>query len=268
MRENGRGSGAGKSRRQLNPRIAEWLAAMDGDEADGEETAGGPDWDAWLAGLKAAGRIVKVDGILVDRAVLEQRFRCVPERCSPGAERGRSRCCCADLEVHLEALERLKIEHHCAALSRYLAPREPRLGLRGKGHLGCFWREEGLDLLSRPGGRCVFSRRDPKGRLRCHLHAFARSEGIDRNAVQPFTCRIFPLLLIDLGRNRLVLSVLARHNYKEFASLPPQRFPCLSDRSLPPIYESLGGDLDWIFGEGFAAALAGLARTPAGPRPR
>ena len=239
---------------KVNPLVRKWLGGLGTDES-----ADAPDWDAWRDELKASGRLLKVGRVEVDRAVLEQRFGCISGRCSPSTARGRSRCCCADLEVDLEPIEARALDRFAEPLARYLARREPRLELK-PGESGRFWCEEGSSMLRRPGDRCVFSRRDPQGRVRCHLHGFAREHGIEQNEVQPLTCRTFPLLLITMERGRVVLSVLARHSYKHVGSLPPGRFPCLSDPTLPPIYESMRGDLDWLFGPGFADELARLAQ--------
>ncbi|MGI5861346.1 MAG: DUF3109 family protein [Myxococcales bacterium] len=237
----------------INPLVKKWLAGLDVDDSDDA-----PDLDAWRDRLKEAGRLIKVGPVEVDRAVLEQRFACVPERCSPSEKRGKSRCCCADLEVELTRLEGRQLDSFKEPLNGYMAVEEPRLEV-APGGKGRFWREEDRAVLCRPDGRCVFSLRDDAGRIRCHLHAFARKQGVQLSEVQPLTCRVFPLLLIVLGRGKLVLSVLAKHSFREVGSLHPRRFPCLSDPTLPPIYESLSADLDWMFGQGFAGELARLA---------
>lgn len=237
----------------INPLVKKWLAGLEAD--DGDEA---PDWDAWRDRLKQAGRLLKVGPVEVDRAVLEQRFACVPERCSPSPTRGKSKCCCTDLEVTLTRLEGKQLDRSVAPLAAYMAHKEPRLGI-DPSCKGSFWRAEDRAVLCRPDGRCVFSLCDGEGRVRCHLHAFAREQGMPLSEIQPLTCRVFPLLLVVLGRGKLVLSVLAKHSFREVGSLHPRRFPCLSDPALPPIYESLSADLDWMFGQGFAAELARLA---------
>jgi hypothetical protein len=242
-------------RARINPLIKKWLAGLEEDGGDDD----GTDWDTWLTNLREGRRITNVGGILVDHAVLEQRFACVPERCSPALRHGNSRCCCTDLEVDLSKLERTQLEKNAQHLSRHLARREPRLELSGRARDGFFWSEEESTLLRRPEGRCIFSQLDPKGRVRCHMHGLAQRLGIDKSEIQPLTCRVFPFVIVAMDSDKLVLSVLAPHTYKEVGSLHPRRFPCLGDRSLPPIYESMGADLDWMFGEGFAARIAALA---------
>lgn len=237
----------------INPLVKKWLAGLSADDGDDA-----PDWDAWREQLKEAGRLLKVGPVEVDRAVLEQRFACVPERCSPSQTRGKSKCCCTDLEVELTRLEGKHLDRFAEPLTGYMARKEPRLGIAASCK-GRFWREEDRAVLCRPDGRCVFSLRDGQGRVRCHLHAFARKQGVPLSEIQPLTCRVFPLLLVVLGRGKLVLSVLAKHSFREVGSLHPRRFPCLSDPTLPPIYESLSADLDWMFGQGFADELARLA---------
>lgn len=239
---------------KVNPQVRKWLSNLGTDES-----ADAPDWDAWREGLQESGRLLKIGRVEVDRAVLEARFACVSDRCAPCAARGQARCCCTDLEVDLEPIEARALDRFAEPLARYLARREPRLELK-PGEAGRFWCEEDSRILRRPGERCVFSMRDPQGRVRCHLHGFAKRMGIEQNEVQPMTCRTFPLLLITMERGRVVLSVLAKHTYKYVGSLHPKRFPCLSDPTLPPIWESMRGDIDWLFGEGFADELGRLAR--------
>jgi hypothetical protein len=60
------------SSRKPNALVARWLAS------EGEDPAGGsaPDWTAWALGRMSAQEMIKVDGVFVDRAVLEQHFLC------------------------------------------------------------------------------------------------------------------------------------------------------------------------------------------------
>jgi hypothetical protein len=53
----------------------------------------------------------------------------------------------------------------------------------------------------------------------------------------------------------VLITVLQKTNYKLLGSLPPDRFPCLSDPALPPLLESMGATMDRLFGKGFARAI-------------
>src|SRR5664279_178055 len=107
----------------LNPLAARWLRAESSESDEGEP----PDWDTWLLRRMSQAEVVLVGGILVDRAVLRQRFACVSDRCAPGADRGRNRSCCADTFVSLSRAEDRRLESRGADLLGWMKAREPRL---------------------------------------------------------------------------------------------------------------------------------------------
>ena len=228
-----------------------WLG-VDDPVDDGESCE--DHFDCWLEEKEGGTGVVKVGRILVDEKVLKARFDCVPERCSPIRGRRNWRSCCTDVYVTLTPAEKRRLARRREDLGRYLAGREPRLECAGSG----FYLDEEGDSLCRPEGRCVFSLLDKRGRIRCHLHKFAKRQGIAQSDIQPYTCRIFPLLLILLDRGRILLTVLNKDNYKAFNTYTPKRFPCLADPSLPPLVESMASTLDWLFGKGFARELQKL----------
>jgi hypothetical protein len=237
---------------RLDRRIARWLNA----ESPESNLADAPDWDLWLLRRMSQGQILDVGGVLVDRAVLRQRFACVSQRCSPGQDRGRSRSCCADVLVPLSKAEDRALASRGLDLLGWLKAREPRLAqLEGR----AFYRQQGEPGLARPGGRCVFSQLDQRGRIRCRLHAYAKQAEVDRADLQPVSCRLFPLIVIDRGDGRVVLTVVASHTRQLVSAHPVNRYPCLSDESLPPLYQAMRADLDLVFGSGFARALSRAA---------
>ncbi len=69
------------------------------------------------------------------------------------------------------------------------------------------------------------------------------------------SCRLFPLIAVALPRGKVALTLVARRTYRLVGAFPQERYPCLSDSSLPPLAESMRVDLDWLFGRGFARAL-------------
>lgn len=232
----------------LNPLVAKWLRAKVPEAPQVEP----PDWYALLLKKMSDGEVTDVGGVLVDRAVLRQRFACVSERCAPGPYRDGSRSCCADVFVSLSRAEDERLASRGVDLLDFMKAREPRLMQReGRG----FYREAGELGLARPGGRCVFSQLDSRGRIRCRLHAYAKKARIDRSDVQPISCRLFPLIVVDRGGGQVVLTVVASHTRRLVGAYPHKRYPCLADSSLPPLYESMRRDLDWLFGKGFARAL-------------
>jgi len=231
---------------RLNPRVRRWLEDLQPEEGCGDGL------EAWVDELEAAGRFVCFGKLHVDRAVLEQRFACVSQRCAPGRPRGRWLSCCADLDLVLSPLELSQLEAHREPLLRWLAEHEPRFA---KSRPPAFWLDHSA-LVRRPKGRCVFSTLDEAGRIRCHLHAYAKAEGVPLDAVQPFTCRVFPLLLFVLGRGQLALSVLSERTCSLVGCYPPRYFPCLSDARGPPLVQGMAHELDWMFGKGFARLLS------------
>ncbi|MBN2493123.1 MAG: DUF3109 family protein [Deltaproteobacteria bacterium] len=249
--------GEGSRLSALDRRVRRWLDTPDPDEVDAGEAD--PAFDAWLLGRMARNAIFRVGDVMVDEDLLDARFACVPERCSPAVDRGKWKSCCADLTVYLTGRERRRIKRHAEALAKHLAKREPRLRKRitkwKKGKRKSFWLDSDGDALCRPDERCVFSRIDGQGRIRCHLHKLARKLDIDQTDVQPITCRLFPLVLVDMPEEKVLLTVVNAENHKAWGGKHPRHFPCLSDPELPPALESMGPTLDWLFGAGFAAEL-------------
>jgi hypothetical protein len=236
---------------RLDSDVRHWL---DLDEPEETGAAGGDQFDCWLERKESGEGIVEVGSILVDEKVLTTHFACVPERCSPVRGRRNWRSCCTDVYVTLSSDEKRRLARMREELGRHLSCREPRLECS----VDDFYLDKEGDALCQPGGRCVFSEVDGRGRIRCHLHKFAKLHNILRSEIQPYTCRIFPLLLILLNSGRILLTVLNKSNYKAFNTYSPKSFPCLADPSLPPLVESMADTLDWLFTKGFAHELSML----------
>jgi Fe-S-cluster containining protein len=236
---------------QLEPRVKSWLYGPEEeiDDDDSDEA-----FDRWLLKLKSQNHIFTVGKVMIDRALLETRFSCVPERCSPAGQRGKNRSCCADVYVYLTPKERARIKKHRNYLRDYLNPREPRLKrllLESKN----FWLDNDGDSFCRPGKRCVFSQIDKSKRIRCHLHPISKKLKIDQTDIQPIPCRLFPLVIVDMEDKNILVTVLNRKNYRAFGAKHPKYYPCLNDDNLPPLIKSMGPTLDWVFGKGFAKAI-------------
>lgn len=197
--------------------------------------------------------IVVIGKVLVDRRVLTQRFACVSSRCAPRSNRGAWRSCCADIDLMLTPAEARRLQRVSSPLLAYL--RRSGVALAGPDP----WFSPGSPIIRRPAGRCLFSCLDRRGRLRCRLHGFARHEGLERGQIQPINCRLFPLIVVDVGDGRVVLTVVSSTTHRLTGSYPASRFPCLCDGALPPLWHSMRADLDWIFGPGFARAVASAA---------
>jgi len=242
---------------QLNALVAGWLGS---DAVQEGPIAELPAWDTWLWKRMLNDEIVVVGKVLVDRRVLTQRFACVSSRCAPGRPRGAWRSCCADIDLNLSPAEATRLHRAQPRLLAFLR----RRGIELDGNDP--WLGVDSSTICRPAGRCVFSCRDRLGRLRCSLHSFARQAGLDRGRVQPINCRLFPLIVVDVGDGRVVLTVVSPTTHALTGSYPASRYPCLSDPALPPLWHSMRADLDWIFGPGFARVLAKTARASSAGR--
>lgn len=246
--------GSPKVRFELSCNYDRWLKAPE---------CGKPDIEAerafarWILGLMAKKQIRRVGPVFVDEAVLDARFSCVPERCAPGPGRGRFRSCCADIDLVLTPAERKSLLKIIRRLSSGLLRHEPRLAPNERGLVELF--DASGEVLRRPGKRCVLSAIDRRARIRCRLHAFAKRTRIPLHTIQPRSCRLFPLVLVNLGR-AVLLTVVHRQNYRAWQALHPSRFPCLSDPALPPLIRSMRVTLDELFGPGFASELQKMRR--------
>ena len=259
-----------KKRFCLSPSVRRWLVADDPEDC---EVSSQEHYDRWVAPRERGEKIIQLGSVLVDEVVLHTRFDCVADRCKPGAKSkstrpgtrkvGRKWCsCCVDVFVPVTVAERRRLGRMRSELAEYLHKREPRLRPEignGNGRVPAFWLDEDGDALSQPDDRCVFSEMDSKGRIRCHLYPFARKNKLAQEEIQPFTCRIFPLLVIQMERG-VLLTVLNKENYRAWETFPPWRFPCMADPKLPPLVKSMASTLDWMFGEGFAKTLQSYAK--------
>lgn len=224
---------------RLHPAVSRWL-----DEDSGGGTID-PEFERWLDQVEFAADTLRLGKIFVDAEVLKARFLCRPEKCAPWAGPDRWRCCCADVAVALEDSEKKRLEKRRPEIEKLLYPEHGRRSRR--------WFEGRGRLLGRPGGRCLFSSRDTKGRIRCLLYRVASEKNIDIARLQPFSCRLFPLVLVRLPRSRVLLSVVNRENHRFLGAPPPQRLGCLSQK--PRLARTMAGTLDWLFGRGFARLL-------------
>jgi hypothetical protein len=240
----------------MDPTVRRWLYAPNTDLEE-PDCAIEEYFNRWMVALMKANAIFDVGGVMVDRSVLTTHFSCVPDRCAPQPKRGRWRSCCADLDLPLTSGERFRLKRISRVLKETVGRFEPRLA-RLIAHQGrtsvTFWLDAD-GYLRRPKQRCVFSAIDDRGRIRCHLYAVSRAIGVAVNDLQPISCRLFPLVLVNLRRGRVLLTVLNRQNHTLWQAPAPNRFPCLSDPALPPLVDSMSSTLDWLFGKSFARTL-------------
>jgi hypothetical protein len=200
-----------------------WLAHGDVQEGD---------WAALVVRRANARALARASRFLLDLPALAQPFSCQSDECTPGMRGPRTRSCCADVAVALAPWERRALESALPALKEYLAPRDPR------------WRSgtppilDG-DSLRRPGGTCVFAVREARG-LRCGLQNYERRVRLPPGTLKPLPCRLFPLLLVDLGAGQRLLTAVSQGTAGLVETYPARYFPCLrGDPARPPLYRAL-----------------------------
>jgi hypothetical protein len=217
-----------------------WLADGDAPEAD---------WGGHLLRLALRGELGHAtDALLVDLPALARPFGCRTSTCTPGLRPPRTRSCCADVDVQLTADERSAITGALDEIAAHLRPHDPR------------W-AEGVpvpftsgDELARPGGRCVFARPTRTG-LRCALHEVEEATGRPRGALKPMPCRLFPLIVVDLGDGRRLLTAVTAKTARHVGLPPARSFPCLRDPgSARPLYLDARDTLEALWGrDGYLA---------------
>jgi hypothetical protein len=68
--------------------------------------------------------------------------------------------------------------------------------------------------------------KDERG-LTCGLHAVEDATDRPRGALKPLPCRLFPLVVVDLGEGQLLLTAVSRKLGERFGLPPSRLFPCL-----------------------------------------
>lgn len=190
-------------------------------------------------------------GLLLDLPALTQPYACRSAACTPGRRAPRALSCCADLEVTLMASEAAAITAAVPEITAVMADDPRWTGPDGPPDL--------FDgpALRRPGGRCALARDTPEG-LRCALHAVAEARGAALAELKPLPCRLFPLVVVDLGDGRRLLTALHRRTTRHLSAPPTGRLPCLGEG--PPLYVSERETLEAVFGADVWAALDRRAR--------
>lgn len=190
--------------------LQSWLAHGEAAEAD---------WGAYVTRLAMRDDLGSGgEGLLLDLPALAQPFACVSAACAPALRAAGTRSCCADLDVELTPQERAAITAALPEIAAWMAPRDARWGTPPEVFEG--------DRLLRPGRRCVFAAQDGTG-LRCALHVVEDASGRARGSIKPMPCRLFPLIVIDLGEDRLLLTAVSRHVARDVGLPPARSFPCL-----------------------------------------
>lgn len=190
--------------------LTEWLASGAAPEAD---------WPDHVRRLALRGELGwGAEGLLLDLPALRQAHACRPSGCTPGLRGAGARSCCADLDVEPTAAEAAAIAAALPEVAAFLAPRDARWADGAPA-----WLDGGV--FTRPGGRCVFAATGGHG-LSCGLHALEAQTGRARGALKPMPCRLFPLVVVDLGDDTVLLTAVHRSTGR-YTGLPASRFSCL-----------------------------------------
>lgn len=221
--------------------VGDWLAQGEAAEAD---------WGGHVTRLAVRGDLgYGGEGLLLDLPALAQPFACNSCACAPGLRAARTRSCCADLDVTLTPGERAAVTDALPAIAAWMAPRDAR------------WRDDAPetldgDTLRRPGGRCVFAAAGPTG-LACALHAMEDAAKRPRGTWKPMPCRLFPLIVIDLGEENLLLSAVTRRTAGPMGLPPARMFPCLrgDTTTTTTLVHSVGDTLAELWGEATARVV-------------
>lgn len=175
------------------------------------------DWAPHLLRLATRGALGDAGGgVMLDLPALAQPYGCDPVRCTPGLRERAARSCCADLEVTPDPDEAERIAAALPEIAAFLASRDPRWA---RGAPEVF--ED--DALRRPGRRCVFAVTGPEG-LRCGLQQLEASGG---PALKPLACQLFPLAVVLVSEDQVLLTAVHRSTATLLSSRPARVFPCL-----------------------------------------
>jgi hypothetical protein len=188
-------------------------------------------------------------GLLLDLPALGQPFACVSNTCAPALRPARTKSCCADLDVTLTPNERDAITPALPEVATWMTGRDPRWA---DGTPAIF---DG-DTLRRPSKRCVFAAQGPEG-LACALHVVEDASGRPRGTLKPMPCRLFPLVLVDLGEGRVLLSAVTRRTARHVGLPSATSFPCLrgdTTRDIP-LVESVEDTLVELWGKRTARGI-------------
>lgn len=216
----------------MSTSLESWLAH--GEVADA-------DWGGHVVGLANRGELgTGGSGLLLDLPALAQPFACVPTGCAPGLRAEGRRSCCADLTVELTPDEAAAIDAALPEVAAWMAPRDPRWGKGAPTTV-----EEGA--LLRPGRRCVFAVKDERG-LSCGLHAVEDATGRTRGTLKPMPCRLFPLVVVDLGDGQLLLTAVSRKLGARFGLPPVRLFSCLSGEAGTTVVDDTAETLEALWG--------------------
>ncbi len=222
----------------MNADLDEWL---------GMGSAAIADWGGHVRRLAQRGNLGAARGLLLDLPALAQPHACRSGTCAPGLREPRRRSCCADLDVEVTPGEAGRITEALPLVAAWMKPRDAR------------WQggvPETMDgaTLRRPGRRCVFAASNAEG-LTCSLHAIEDETGRPRGALKPMPCRLFPIVVVDLGDNHVLLTALARHTSALAGGGGAAAFPCLRGEAGPTLVESAADTLVELWSRATARAV-------------
>jgi hypothetical protein len=114
-------------------------------------------------------------------------------------------------------------------------------------------------LRHRKNGSCGMSWFDVEGRLRCSINTMVEALGLRIEDYKPGPCYLFPLHYEEYARGKFILSVLSEETrfwvrqHQVVSKLACLRRP---EPGSPPVYVSLQGEIEHLFGKPFYKELA------------
>jgi hypothetical protein len=218
-------------------------------------------WRRYSEGLRAAGSLCELDGVLVDTAALfDTRFRCDSERCAKIG--GGEKSCCTHYDVEITAEERDHIRSEAAAVIEFLSRTDPAR-VKPSRDINEFFSETLTIQLRKERRRCAFSFRDCSGKLWCGLHALALERGLPVESIKPVTCILFPLVVYRFENGDTLLTASSLQTESMFdggAKNPSKLLVCIREQDGPRLYQECRSAIEFAFGEDFFAKLDSFAR--------
>jgi hypothetical protein len=147
------------------------------------------------------------------------------------------------LAVSLSATEIARIEREMGDIKGWMSDNDDVRWVVG----APTWHQDGV--LTRPRGRCVFALSGAEG-LSCGLHEVEDLEALPRGTLKPLPCRLFPLVVVDMGDGRMFLTAVHSKTARRLGHATAKVFPCLrGDLERPMLVVEAAETLGAVFGK-------------------
>jgi len=233
----------------VTPEVDRWL--RDYNEAP---------WRKYISRLKAQGRLLELDGILVDCSTMfETRFRCDTRTCA-GIDRDSStESCCTDYQVEITPEEKQRIVAHAGEITELLS-RYDGERVKSDRNIEEFF-TQGLQIeLVKENGRCAFSYRDAHGQLRCGIHSLALEKGVPIPSIKPLTCVFFPVVVYRFETGETFLTAISDETADLMEGEKDTALPCLRMQQGDQMFKECRTAIETGFGTAFYQHLEAASK--------